>query len=255
MNQTPASTRTALITGAAGGIGLAIARELGRLGHPVVLVDLNPDVHTAAQALRDEGMSADSLALDISDEAAVTELPQRLASHWDSLAIVVNNAGISPKHQGKKREVMDMPLDEWQRVLQVNLTGTFLVTRTCLPALVARGWGRIVMVTSQAARTRTVVPGAHYSASKAGMTGLARVLAGEVAKHGITVNCVAPGRVASAMTAIVDDTVNARVSDATPVGRMGLPEEVAATVAFLASDGAAYTTGATIDVNGGNFML
>lgn len=255
MNQTPASTRTALITGAAGGIGLAIARELARQGHPVVLVDLNPDVHAAAQTLRDEGLSANALALDISDEAAVTELPQRLASHWSSLAIVVNNAGISPKHQGKKREVMEMPLDEWQRVLQVNLTGTFLVTRTCLPALVARGWGRVVMVTSQAARTRTVVPGAHYSASKAGMTGLARVLAGEVAKHGITVNCVAPGRVASAMTAIVDDTVNARVSDATPVGRMGLPEEVAATVAFLASDGAAYTTGATIDVNGGNFML
>src|SRR5690606_28755554 len=107
-------------------------------------------------------------------------LPQACRDWWPQLAIVVNNAGISPKHQGRKRDVLDMPIEEWRRVLDVNLTGTFLVTQTCLPTLVAAGWGRIIMITSQAARTRTPVPGAHYSATKSGMTGLARVLAGEV---------------------------------------------------------------------------
>lgn len=139
-------------------------------------------------------------------------------------------------------------------MLDVNLTGTFLVTRTCLPALTSHGWGRIVMITSQAARTRTPVPGAHYAATKAGMTALARVLAAEVAAAGVTVNCVAPGRVKSEMTDGVDSAVNAGHAATIPLGRLGLPEEIAAAVAFLASDAASYLTGATLDANGGSFM-
>src|SRR5690606_19549228 len=139
-------------------------------------------------------------------------------------------------------------------VLAVNLTGAFLVTRTCLPALCSHGWGRIVMITSQAARTRTPVPGAHYAASKAGLTGFARVLAAEVAEHGVTVNCVAPGRIATEMTSATRAETNAALAEAIPAGRMGRPEEVAATVAFLVTDEAGYLTGASIDVNGGSFM-
>lgn len=251
-----ATGRVALVTGAARGLGFAIATQLAHVGHPVVLADVDAQVDDSAARLRAAGLDAYALPLDVADAAAVRELPARLAALgcWDRLSILVNNAGISPKTDGRKRLVSDMPLDEWQHVLAVNLTGAFLATQACLPALAARGWGRIVMVTSQAARTRTPVPGAHYAASKAGLTGLARVLAGEVAAQGITVNCVAPGRIDSAMTAGIDAQANAALAQLIPVGRLGRPEEVAAAVAFLVSDGASYLTGATLDVNGGNFM-
>lgn len=248
------SDKVALVTGAAGGIGLAIAERLLRDGHKVVMVDMNHEVEQAAHSLQNAKGRVRPICLDITDEAAVFTLPERIGDWWPKLAILVNNAGISPKHEGKKRNVADMPLDEWRRVLEVNLTGTFLLTQACLPMLTTHGWGRIVMITSQAARTRTPVPGAHYAATKAGMTGFARVLAAEVAPFGVTVNCVAPGRVESTMTAAVGDEINAQLAASIPVGRMGRAEEVAAAVGFFTSEDASYSTGAVIDVNGGSFM-
>jgi 3-oxoacyl-[acyl-carrier protein] reductase len=246
--------KVALVTGAARGIGKAIAARLAREGHKTVMLDLDPEIEQAARSLQDAGYPVRPLCLDITDEAAVRALPDRLGDWWPQLAILVNNAGISPKHEGKKREVADMSLDEWRRVLEVNLTGTFLITKTCLPVLKSHGWGRIVMITSQAARTRTPVPGAHYAATKSGMTGFSRVLAAEVASFGVTVNCVAPGRIESNMTAAVGSDVNAKHAASIPAGRLGRAEEVAAAVAFLASQDAGYSTGAVIDVNGGSFM-
>ncbi|MEJ7686985.1 MAG: SDR family NAD(P)-dependent oxidoreductase, partial [Variovorax sp.] len=249
-----ATGRVALITGAARGLGLAIASELGRAGHPVVLLDSTEGVAHSAARLRAAGADARALRLNIADEAAVRELPARLRAlgpHWDRLSIVVNNAGISPKTNGVKRTIAEMSASEWHEVIAVNLTGTFLVTQTCLPALCARGWGRVVMITSQAARTRTPVPGAHYAASKAGITGFARVLAGEIAAHGVTVNCVAPGRIASDMTDAVDPALNAKLAEIIPVGRLGRAEEVAAAVAVLVSEGATYQTRANIDNKSG----
>jgi 3-oxoacyl-[acyl-carrier protein] reductase len=246
--------KVALVTGAARGLGAAIAARLARDGHKIVLVDTNPEVQRTAGMLGEAGHQARAFCLDISDETSVRSLPGLLDDWWPELAILVNNAGISPKHEGHKREVADMPLEEWRRVIDVNLTGAFLVTRTCIPALKTHGWGRIVMITSQAARTRTPVPGAHYQASKSGMTGLARVLAAELARFGITVNCVAPGRVESQMTAAVGGDLNAQLAAAIPAGRYGQPEEVAAAVSWFVSRDASYSTGAILDVNGGNFM-
>src|SRR5690606_32111715 len=154
------------------------------------------------------------------------------------------NAGISPKVNGKKSHVIDMSVDEWNNVMNVNLTGLFLVTRACLQSMCNRGWGRIVMIASQAARTRTVVPGAHYQASKAGTVGFAAVPAGKVPQYGTTVTCVAPGRIESDMTSEVGTETNKNIATTIPAGRMGLPEEVAAAVAYFTSDQANYSIGA-----------
>ena len=249
-----AGDRVVLVTGAARGLGYAIAQRLGSMGHPVVLADSNPSVIQSATRLHESGIKARPVLLDIADEAAVRTLPDLVGDWWGCLSILVNNAGISPKSDGRKRRIAEMPSDEWRQVIAVNLTGAFLVTQTCLAPLCARGWGRIVIITSQAARTRTPVPGAHYAASKAGLTGFARVLAAEVASYGVTVNCVAPGRIASEMTSATATATNAALAASIPAGRMGRPDEVAATVAFLVTEEASYLTGASLDVNGGSFM-
>jgi 3-oxoacyl-[acyl-carrier protein] reductase len=250
----PESRKVAVVTGACGAIGQAIARRLAHDGHCLLLLDVNPAVERLAQAFLAENLAARAIALDISDPAQVARLDQLAGDWFGRIAVLVNNAGISPKYQGKKRPVVAIPYEEWQQVINVNLTGTFLVTQKLLPPMLARRWGRIVMISSQAARTRTLVPAAHYQASKAAMVALARVLAGELGPQGITVNSVAPGRIATSMTAQAGASANAEIAEATPVGRMGHPEEVAAAVAFLCSDQASYACGAIIDINGGHFM-
>jgi len=244
----------ALVTGAARGIGAAIAARLARDGRKVAMLDADPAVEQAARGLQEKCCRVRPICLDIADRDAVLALPEHMGDWWPHLSILVNNAGISPKHNGRKSAIADMSFEEWRRVLDVNLSGTFLVTQTCLPPLTSHGWGRIIIITSQAARTRTPVPGAHYAATKAGLTGFARVLAAEVAAAGVTVNCVAPGRIESDMTAEAGGELNATLAQAIPLGRYGMAEEVAGAVAFLASGDAGYCTGSIIDVNGGNFM-
>jgi 3-oxoacyl-[acyl-carrier protein] reductase len=244
----------ALVTGAAGEIGFAIATRLAKDGYRLVLVDRADAVNGRVDQLQSLGYPAQAVQIDITDPQAVARLPAEVGADWDDLAVLINNAGISPKTRGAKRKVIEMPLEEWNQVLSVNLTGMFLVTQTCLPAMQQRGWGRIVMIASQAARTRTHVPGAHYQATKAGMVAFARVLAAEVASYGITVNSVAPGRIRTNMTAAVSAEVNADLARSIPAGRMGTPEEVAAGVAYLLSPEAGYSTGSILDINGGSFM-
>lgn len=246
---------SALITGAAQGIGLAISQRLAQDGYPLIMTDRSPIVHEAGATLRRMGATVITGELDVSHTDQVSALAELGAALWSGLGVLVNNAGISPKHQGKKKNVAEMDLEEWIRVIDTNLTGTFRVTQACLPVMMANRWGRIINITSQAARTRTPVPGAHYSASKAGITGLSRVLAGELANCGITVNCVAPGRIESHMTQAVAGDTNADLAKLIPIGRLGTPQEVAAAVAFFASQDSTYITGTTLDVNGGNFML
>ena len=247
--------RVALVTGAGRGIGAAIAAKLGALGHPVLVADVLDTREATAAAIRAAGGQARAIALDVAEDASVAALPNLAGEWWDRLGILVNNAGISPKGpDGRARRVREMPAEEWRRVLAVNLTGAFLVSQACLPPLRARRWGRILMLTSQAARAKSQIAGAHYAAAKSGLMGLARSLATELGPDGITVNSIAPGRIDTPMARGTTEAANAAFLAQVPLGRVGTPEDVAEVAAFLASDAAGYLTGATIDVGGGSFM-
>lgn len=246
--------RVALVTGAARGIGLQVAERLGALGATVVLVDVRPEVESAAEALRARGLAAEAVMGDIADEGVVRDLVAGVAAAHGGLDILVNNAGISPKHGGRKALVEETALAEWQAVLAVNLTGAFLLCREAVPLMRRRGWGRIVNMSSQAGRTRSQIAGSHYAASKAGLIGFSRTLAAEVGAAGITVNCIAPGRIETPMAAVAGAEVNQAYVTQIPVARIGMPDDIAAAVLFLASDQAGFITGATLDVNGGHFM-
>lgn len=250
------SGRLAIVTGAAGGIGYAIARELGRSGLQVALVDVQQELLDAAvAALRQEGVRATGLAVDLANDQDLARIPALLGEEFGRTAVLVNNAGISPKHAGKKLGTVDIPLQEWERVLKINITAPFRLCQLALPVMVRNGWGRIINISSKGARTPGGVAGIHYVTSKAGMLGFTRSLAKDFARHGITANAIAPGRIESPMTSGSAGDVQARMLETIPVGRIGLPREVGALAAFLASEEAGYITGATIDINGGAVMV
>jgi 3-oxoacyl-[acyl-carrier protein] reductase len=210
-------------------------------------------VRASADALKDSGWSAEAVVLDITREKAVARAIAALMKRHGRVDVLINNAGISPKHAGLKLPAERTPLAEWQRVLDINLTGAFLMSRAVIPCMRAGCWGRIVNMASQAGRTGSGMAGAHYSASKAGLIGFSRTLALEVAGEGITVNCIAPGMVESELTAVQPAAVRRRYASRMPMRRYAKPAEIAAAAAFLASDEARFITGATIDVNGGTF--
>lgn len=246
--------KTAFVTGAAAGIGFAIARRLALDGHHVVCIDRQPTVHEAAASINAELKSANTRAelLDIADEAAVTTLVDRMVAERGGVDIVVNNAGII--RGGPDFDLTKTTLAHWQKVLDVNLTGAFLMCRAAVPSMRARGWGRIVNVASRAGRTGVAEGGLHYAASKAGLIGMTRTLALQCAPQGITANCVAPGRVTTALTRVATPAAKEAALQRIPLGREGTPDEIAGVVAFLCSDDGAYVTGAVVDANGGAFM-
>jgi 3-oxoacyl-[acyl-carrier protein] reductase len=241
--------RVALVTGAARGIGYGIAERLARDGARVVITDVLETVTDSAARLGAEGVVG-----DVSDEAWVLSLARRLEAEHGGVDVLVNNAGISPKRDNRKVPVRDTDWADWRRVMDINLGGAFLMCRALVPGMEARGWGRVISISSQAARTRADIAGAAYAASKAGMVAFSRVLASEVGKKGVTVNCIAPGRIESPMQAVAGEEATREYITRIPVGRIGTGADVAATVAFLASDEAGFITGATLDVNGGFFM-
>lgn len=243
--------RVAVVTGAANGIGRGVAQMLADGGATVALLDADPAVAQVAQ----EVGAALGCEADVTDERSVAAAFGRVREQLGGVAILVNCAGVVHRRDGRKVATAELELAAWRWVLDVNLTGVFLCARAALDDMRAAGWGRIVSISSQGGRTGGVFSSVDYGASKAGVIGLSRTLAAEVGPHGITVNCVAPGRVETAMTAYASEQAqNDAYLSALPVPRMARVEEVAAAVAFLSSELAGYVTGATLDVNGGGFM-
>jgi 3-oxoacyl-[acyl-carrier protein] reductase len=239
--------KTALVTGASGGIGGAIARALHGRGAALALSGTRQD---ALELLAGKlGERATVLVCDLADPRAAGELPGRVEAELGQLDILVNNAGLT-----RDNLAMRMKDEEWDQVLQVNLSAGFRLARASLRGMMKRRWGRIIAITSVVGQTGN--PGqANYAASKAGMTGLSKALAQEVASRGITVNCVAPGFIKTPMTDVLTEPQQEKLLAAIPVGRLGLPEDVAACTVFLASDEAGYVTGQTLHVNGGLAMI
>jgi 3-oxoacyl-[acyl-carrier protein] reductase len=241
------SGKTALVTGASGGIGGAIARALHRQGAAVLLAGTRL---AALEALAAElGERTRVHAADLADPAAADALVKDAETALGKLDILVNNAGLT--RDGLAVRMKD---EDWQKVLDVDLTAGFRLARAAMRGMMRRRFGRIIGISSVVGVTGN--PGqANYAAAKAGMIGLSKALAAEVATRGITVNCVAPGFIASAMTEALTPQQKERIAGIIPMGRLGTPEDVATAVVFLASDQAQYVTGQTIHVNGGMAML
>ncbi|MCP1838568.1 3-oxoacyl-[acyl-carrier protein] reductase [Bradyrhizobium sp. USDA 4538] len=193
-------------------------------------------------------------AVDVTRDDEVRGFVDRIRTRWGEIAILVNNAGISPKRVDQDAPWLSQTsLEEWARVIDVNLKGPFILLRLLAPAMIARGFGRVINVSSLAGRAMPMIAGPHYAASKAGLVGLTRAAARDLAPHGITVNCIAPGRVLSDLTGPPEAAANRTALGRIPVGRFGTAEEVAYVAGFLASPMAGFITGATIDITGGEF--
>ena len=239
--------KSALVTGASGGIGGAIATALHGAGATVALSGTRTEPLEALAA--DLGARAHVLPCNLSDAEAVEALPKQAAEAMGAVDILVNNAGIT-----RDQIFMRMSDEEWSSVLEVNLTSTMRLCKGVIRPMMKSRWGRIVNISSVVGATGN--PGqADYAASKAGMVGMSKSIAYEVASRGITVNCVAPGFITTAMTDKLTEDQKAGILGQVPAGRMGEAEEIAAAVLYLASPEAAYVTGTTLHVNGGMAMF
>ena len=240
------SDRTALVTGASGGIGAAIARALAAQG---ARVGLSGTREAALEALAGELDGAAVLPCNLGDSEAADGLVARAEEALGPLDILVSNAGVT--RDGLFLRMRD---EDWQTVLDINLTAGFRLARSALRGMMRRRRGRIIAVSSVVGVTGN--PGqANYAASKAGMIGMTKAVAAEVAGRGVTVNCIAPGFIDTAMTQDLNEKQRADALIRVPAGRFGLPGDVAAAAVFLASDEAAYVTGQTLHVNGGMAMI
>jgi 3-oxoacyl-[acyl-carrier protein] reductase len=239
--------KTALVTGASGGIGEAVARALHAQSATVVLHGTRAEKLEALQ--KDLGARAFALAVDLSDRDAVAGLVDAASALAGPISILVNNAGIT-----RDGLLMRMKDDDWDSVLEVNMTASMSLCRAAMRGMMKARTGRIISISSVVGVTGNAGQ-TNYAASKAGMIGFSKSLAAEVASRGLTVNVVAPGFIETPMTDVLDESQKSSLLTRVPAGRLGHADEIAATVAFLASDEAAYITGATLHVNGGMAML
>jgi 2-hydroxycyclohexanecarboxyl-CoA dehydrogenase len=243
---------TAIVTGGASGIGQSISERLGRDGAKVSIFDLDLDAaERTAQGIRDKGGDAIACAVDVSDRAQVDDAVAQTRRSLGPVLVLVNGAG-----KDGFDPFMDLTTEQWERIIAVNLTGTFHCTQSVLPDMLEANWGRIVNISSSSAQTGAALMG-HYSASKGGVIALTKTLALELGPRGITVNTIPPGAIDTPMSrrAAADGRFGGGTLDDVgrhlPVRRIGVPEDIAAACAYLVSDEAGYVTGQIIGVNGG----
>ncbi len=246
--------RIAVVTGARQGIGLETSKALLQDNHFVVMVDREPfDAVALVGSLHQANVM--SQVLDVTDYEGVARLHQTIRDKIGQVSVLVNNAGISPKQpDGRSSGILQLDPKEWAKVIEVNLTSVMRMCQIFIPDMQALRYGRIVNISSLAGRSKSVVAGPSYMASKAGVLGLTRAIASEMGPFGITANCVAPGRILTEMAMQAGEEVNRRYAEQIPVKRIGTPEEVGKAVAFLCAESSGFINGATIDVNGGFFM-
>jgi 3-oxoacyl-[acyl-carrier protein] reductase len=241
--------RIAMVTGASQGLGEAIARRLAAQGARVVLAARNVDrLEGVAGAIREAGGDALPFAVDLARAEELGARLKELPPEWGEIAILVNNAGVTADNL-----LARMSLDEWRRVIDTNLTGTFAITKEVVRGMIRKRWGRIVTVSSVVGLMGNAGQ-ANYAAAKAGLIGFTKSLARELASRNVTANVVAPGFVETAMTAKLPEAVRQRMLDDIPLSRFGTAEEIATAVLYLASEEAAYVTGQTLNVSGGLYL-
>jgi NAD(P)-dependent dehydrogenase (short-subunit alcohol dehydrogenase family) len=247
------TNRVAVVTGGASGIGLGVTRRFAADGHPVAVLDRNASAaETAADELRSEGVTAVAVEVDVADRASVDGAFDRVRAELGRVAILVTSAGIESFDP-----LLEIDAETWDRILAVNLTGTFTCVQAAVPDMLSAGWGRIVTIASSSAQSGAPNM-AHYAASKGGVIGLTKAVAVELARRGITVNTIPPSLVDTPMARQAEvagdfpgvDVVGPMV----PLGRAGTPDDIAAACAFLCSDDGSYITGQIIGVNGGMYI-
>ena len=246
------NTRIAIVTGGAQGMGRAVSELLARNGVSVVINDVNKSaVETVAAELEELGLNVKPVAGDVTSSKDVDMLVNETIAEFGSVNILVNNAGVL-----RPTKVIDIEESEWDFVVGVNLKGTFLCSKAVLPYMQSQKWGRIVNFSSTAGKNVSTVGGAHYTSAKAGILGFTRHLAKESAGYGITVNSVCPGLIDTEMiNSTISEEKKEQYASSFPIQRLGQVREVADLVGFLVSDKAAYITGASLDINGGDLMI
>ena len=251
MSEQMQSKRVALVTGGMGGLGTAICRRLYRAGFSVAATysphHQSPEAWLAAE--RDEGFRFSTYKVDVTDFADTDAMMQKLLRDHGRLDVVVNNAGIT-----RDRTLSKMAASEWSDVIRTNLDSIFNVSKHAIEPMTAQQWGRIINISSVNGQ-KGAIGQANYAAAKAGMHGFTKALALELARHGVTVNTVSPGYLRTKMvSAVPEEVMQKKILPQIPLGRLGEPDEVAALIAYLASDDAAFVTGANIAINGGQHM-
>ena len=240
--------QVALVTGASRGIGRAVALQLAAQGATVIAAARGSHAADTVAAIVGQGGRAEVLSLDVTDSAALERVPAQIVEHHGQLDIIVSNAGIT-----RDQLLMRMKREDWDLVLDTNLTATFTLTQAALRPMIKRRRGRIIAMSSVIGQMGNAGQ-VNYAASKAGLIGFAKALAREIASRGITVNVVAPGMIDTEMTRAVGEQAQTNWASVIPLGRLGTVDDVAAAVCFLASNEAAYITGHVLAVNGGMYM-
>ena len=247
--------KVVLVTGGGRGIGRSIAEGFAGQGAAVGVLDfdLAGSLETAS-ALLASGYLAHGVQADVANIEEVRQACEQVEKAFGPIDVIINNAGISPKHDGKRAEAAEMDSEEWKRVVDVNLTGCFNTVRVVAGGMKSRKRGAIVNMSSVAGRAYFPLVGIHYSTTKAALIGFTRHLAGELGPYGITVNAIAPGRIDTPMMRTVSAEANRQVIEQTPLRRLGSPEDVANLALFLTSENASFITGQVCDVAGGWLM-